>query len=71
MGSGLHLPHCTRIVRRDPVTIPAFEMSAASTIRDLSLAPEGERKIQWVAQHAHTLNSFARSRVPISVIEAK
>ena len=38
-------------------------MGSASTIRDLSLAPEGERKIEWVAQHAHTLNSFARSRL--------
>jgi len=35
-------------------------MPRASTIRDLSLAPEGERKIEWVAQHAHTMNSFAR-----------
>ena len=34
-----------------------------STIRDVSLAPEGERKIQWVAQHAHTLNSFAAERL--------
>src|SRR5439155_3750524 len=52
-----------RIVQRDPVPIAPFEMSAGSTIRDPSLAPEGERKIQWVAQHAHTLNSFARSRL--------
>ena len=35
-------------------------MPRASTIRDPSLAPEGERKIEWVAQHAHTMNSFAR-----------
>ncbi len=34
-----------------------------STIRDISLAPEGERKIQWVAQHAHSLNSFAAERL--------
>jgi len=34
-----------------------------STIRDGSLAPEGERKIQWVAQHAHTLDSFAAERL--------
>jgi adenosylhomocysteinase len=34
-----------------------------STIRDVSLAPEGERKIQWVAQHAHSLNSFAAERL--------
>jgi adenosylhomocysteinase len=35
-------------------------MPRASTIRDPSLAAEGERKIEWVAQHAHTMNSFAR-----------
>jgi adenosylhomocysteinase len=34
-------------------------MPRASTIRDPSLAPEGERKIEWVAQHAHTMNGFA------------
>ncbi|HEV8611508.1 MAG TPA: adenosylhomocysteinase, partial [Thermoanaerobaculia bacterium] len=38
-------------------------MRPESTIRDISLAPEGERKIQWVAQHAHTLNSFAADRL--------
>lgn len=38
-------------------------MPSASTIRDLSLAPEGERKIEWVAQHAHTMNAFARKRL--------
>jgi adenosylhomocysteinase len=38
-------------------------MARASTIRDLSLAPEGERKIEWVAQHAHTMNAFARKRL--------
>jgi adenosylhomocysteinase len=38
-------------------------MARVSTIRDLSLAPEGERKIAWVAQHAHTMNAFARKRL--------
>ena len=38
-------------------------MRRDSTIRDISLAPEGERKIRWVAQHAHTLNSFAAERL--------
>lgn len=38
-------------------------MPAASTIRDLSLAPEGERKIEWVAIHSHTLNALKRSRL--------
>ncbi len=36
-------------------------MPAASTIRDLSLAPEGERKIEWVAIRSHTLNAIKRS----------
>ena len=38
-------------------------MPPRSTIRDPSLAPEGERKIEWVAAHAHSLNSFARRRL--------
>lgn len=38
-------------------------MSTPSTIRDPSLASEGERKIQWVAQHAHTLNVFSKSHL--------
>jgi adenosylhomocysteinase len=38
-------------------------MRPESTIRDISLAPEGERKIEWVAQHAQTLNSFAAERL--------
>lgn len=38
-------------------------MPVSSTIRDLSFAAEGERKIEWVALHAHTLNAFARSHL--------
>ena len=38
-------------------------MPVPSTTRDLDLAPEGERKIEWVAGHAHTLNAFARSHL--------
>jgi adenosylhomocysteinase len=38
-------------------------MPAASTIRDRSLAPEGERKIKWVESHAHTLNAFSKSHL--------
>jgi adenosylhomocysteinase len=38
-------------------------MRPESTIRDASLALEGERKIEWVAAHAHSLTSFARSRL--------
>jgi adenosylhomocysteinase len=46
-------------------------MARASTIRDLSLAPEGERKIEWVAQHAHTLNAFARRRLGDGALEGR
>jgi len=38
-------------------------MSAVSTLRDRSLAPEGERKIKWVESHAHTLNAFYKSHL--------
>lgn len=38
-------------------------MSDPSTICNPSLASEGERKIEWVAQHAHTLNAFAKSHL--------
>jgi adenosylhomocysteinase len=38
-------------------------VSNLSTVRDPSLATEGERKIEWVAQHAHTLNAFAKSHL--------
>ena len=31
------------------------------TIRDISLAPEGERKIEWVSRHAHTLNALSKT----------
>ena len=37
--------------------------SKVSTIIDPSLAHEGERKIEWVAAHAHTLNAFAKSHL--------
>jgi adenosylhomocysteinase len=35
------------------------------------LAPEGERKIEWVAQHAHTLNAFARRRLGDGALEGR
>jgi len=38
-------------------------MPAPATIRDSSLAAEGERKIEWVAQHAHTLNALKRKNL--------
>lgn len=38
-------------------------MSTESTICDLSLAAEGERKIEWVESHAHLLNTLKRSHL--------
>ncbi|MBV9609422.1 MAG: adenosylhomocysteinase, partial [Acidobacteria bacterium] len=38
-------------------------MPADTTLKDIALAPEGERKIQWVSLHAHTLNEFRRTRL--------
>ena len=43
-------------------TRPVF-MPSQSAILDISLAPEGERKIEWVSLHAHTLNSLRRSHL--------
>src|SRR5918996_1108928 len=34
-------------------------MIGESLVKDLSLAPEGHRKIDWVAQHAPVLNKIA------------
>jgi adenosylhomocysteinase len=42
-----------------------------STILDRALAPEGERKIRWVAQHAHTLNSFAADRLSDGALQGR
>ena len=36
-------------------------MANDSTICDVALAAEGERKVEWVAQHSHTLNALAKS----------
>jgi adenosylhomocysteinase len=38
-------------------------MTPDSIIKDPSLAPEGERKIGWVAQHAPVLNAIFRERL--------
>ena len=34
-------------------------MIRESIVKDLSLAPEGHRKIEWVAQHAPVLNKIS------------
>jgi len=38
-------------------------MANECTVRDIALAPQGERKIEWVSLHAHTLNHFRRTRL--------
>ena len=38
-------------------------MATEYTVRDIALAPEGERKIEWVSLHAHTLNEFRKTRL--------
>jgi adenosylhomocysteinase len=35
------------------------------------VAPEGERKIEWVAQHAHSLTAFARKRLGDGALEGR
>ena len=40
-----------------------FETAAGSRIADPALAPEGERKIAWVARHSPVLNRLARERL--------
>ncbi len=46
-------------------------MRDRSTIRDAGLAPEGERKIEWVAQHAATLNALAKSHLADGALKGK
>ena len=38
-------------------------MTPDSIIKDPTLAPEGQRKIEWVAQHAPVLNAIFRERL--------
>jgi adenosylhomocysteinase len=38
-------------------------MPSDCTVRDVALAPEGERKIEWVSLHAHVLNEFRKTRL--------
>lgn len=46
-------------------------MVTESTILDIALAPEGERKIEWVAQHAHTMNALARSHLSDGALKGR
>ena len=50
---------------------PPVPMPAKSTIRDAGLAPEGERKIEWVAQHSATLNALAKSHLSDGALKGK
>ena len=42
-----------------------------STVRDVKLAAEGERKIAWVAQHSHTLNALAKTHLSDGALKGK
>jgi adenosylhomocysteinase len=46
-------------------------MANDSTILDISLAAEGERKIEWVAQHAHTMNALAKSHLSDGALKGR
>jgi adenosylhomocysteinase len=41
----------------------ASSTPGGSVIKDPALAPEGHRKIDWVAQHAPVLNAIAREQL--------
>jgi adenosylhomocysteinase len=43
--------------------VAVSDAASRSRIADRSLAPEGERRIQWVARHSPVLNRLARERL--------
>jgi adenosylhomocysteinase len=43
--------------------VAVSDAGSRSRIADRSLAPEGERRIQWVARHSPVLNRLARERL--------
>jgi adenosylhomocysteinase len=43
--------------------VAARDVASRSRIADASLAPEGERRIEWVARHSPVLNRLARERL--------
>ena len=49
--------------RSSAVRFARVDAAARSTIADPSLAPEGEQRIRWVAQHSPVLNRLARERL--------
>ena len=48
-----------------------MDAAARSNIADPSLAPEGERRIQWVARHSPVLNRLARERLSDGALTGK
>ncbi len=46
-------------------------MTQQSIVKDRSLAPEGQRKIDWVAQHAPVLNAIFRERLSDGSLDGK
>ena len=48
-----------------------MDAAARSNIADLSLAPEGEQRIQWVAKHSPVLNALARERLSDGALKGR
>src|SRR3954447_13463884 len=46
-----------------PPPVAVADAASRSRIADRSLAPEGERRIQWVARHSPVLNRLAREHL--------
>jgi adenosylhomocysteinase len=51
--------------------VTAVDVAARSRIADASLAPEGERRIAWVARHSPVLNRLARARLGDGALRGK
>jgi adenosylhomocysteinase len=43
--------------------VAASDVASRSRIADIALAPDGERRIEWVARHSPVLNRLARERL--------
>src|SRR5215203_1691788 len=46
-------------------------MIQESMIRDPALAPEGHRKIEWVAQHSHVLNALSKDQLADGTLKGR
>ena len=51
--------------------VAVTDVAARSRIADIGLAADGERRIAWVARHAHVLNRLARDRLSDGVLRGK